>query len=204
MLNGYDICLDDEDDDEEKGDKGIKELLEGMSENRLFAKRFLKQRKIFLWGPVMDASALAAARRRVARGALGTSFETAASAGLAAVCSGAPVTDSVWGVEGGGSDGADLRTGGVLAMELGRPKGNCGRDAPSSVAHPSVRPGDAPRRQRASPGRTGEARGAAVPAACQFCCSGVCVARTAGALPTSVNCSVKPGNFDRRGTEVAQ
>ncbi|MGV3522664.1 MAG: ClpP family protease [Candidatus Sericytochromatia bacterium] len=58
MLNGYDIRLDDEDDEEdEKGNKSLKELLDGLSDNRLFSRRFLEQRKIFLWGPVMDASA---------------------------------------------------------------------------------------------------------------------------------------------------
>ncbi|PKL76865.1 MAG: ATP-dependent Clp protease proteolytic subunit [Candidatus Melainabacteria bacterium HGW-Melainabacteria-1] len=59
MLNGYDIRFedDDEDEDDEKDNKGLKELFEGLSENRLFSKRFLQQRKIFLWGPVMDASA---------------------------------------------------------------------------------------------------------------------------------------------------
>lgn len=57
MLNGYDVRLDDEDDEDEKGDGTLKELLEGLSDTKLFSKRFLQQRKIFLWGPVMDASA---------------------------------------------------------------------------------------------------------------------------------------------------
>lgn len=56
MINGYDIRLDDEDEDE-KEDGTLKELLEGLSDTKLFSKRFLQQRKIFLWGPVMDASA---------------------------------------------------------------------------------------------------------------------------------------------------
>ncbi len=38
-------------------DKPWKEFIDNLSENRLFNKRFLDQRKIFLWGPVMDDSA---------------------------------------------------------------------------------------------------------------------------------------------------
>lgn len=57
MINGYDIRLDDEDEEEDEKDGTLKELLEGLSDTKLFSKRFLQQRKIFLWGPVMDASA---------------------------------------------------------------------------------------------------------------------------------------------------
>jgi len=35
----------------------IQELIEGLSENLFFNQRFLAQRKIFLWGPVLDDSA---------------------------------------------------------------------------------------------------------------------------------------------------
>lgn len=46
------IRFEDDDDNDT-----MKELLENLSENKLFNKKFLEQRKIFLWGPVMDASA---------------------------------------------------------------------------------------------------------------------------------------------------
>jgi len=35
----------------------VTELIANLSENRLFSKKFLEQRKVFLWGPVMDSSA---------------------------------------------------------------------------------------------------------------------------------------------------
>lgn len=35
----------------------LKELIESLSETRLFSRKFLEQRKIFLWGPVMDDTA---------------------------------------------------------------------------------------------------------------------------------------------------
>jgi ATP-dependent Clp protease, protease subunit len=47
-----------EEDDEDEDEKNpVKDLLEGLSDNRLFQKKFLDKRKVFLWGPVMDASA---------------------------------------------------------------------------------------------------------------------------------------------------
>lgn len=42
---------------DEEEEKPIKEVLDFMTEARLFSKRFLEQRKIFLWGPVHDGSA---------------------------------------------------------------------------------------------------------------------------------------------------
>lgn len=53
MLDGYDIRLEDDEEDENP----MKSLVETLSEARLFQKKFLEQRKIFLWGPVMDKSA---------------------------------------------------------------------------------------------------------------------------------------------------
>lgn len=47
--------FEDDDDDDEKNP--MKELLENLSDNRLFNKKFLEKRKVFLWGPVMDTSA---------------------------------------------------------------------------------------------------------------------------------------------------
>ncbi|MBC7474338.1 MAG: ATP-dependent Clp protease proteolytic subunit, partial [Candidatus Sericytochromatia bacterium] len=44
-------------EDDEEDEKGLKNLFEGLSDSRLFNKKFLEQRKIFLWGPVMDESA---------------------------------------------------------------------------------------------------------------------------------------------------
>jgi len=38
-------------------DQPLKEIIEGFSETKMFNKRFLSQRKIFLWGPVWDDSA---------------------------------------------------------------------------------------------------------------------------------------------------
>lgn len=55
MINNHDIRFDE--DDEDEGGSPVKALLENLSENRLFQKKFLEQRKIFLWGPVMDESA---------------------------------------------------------------------------------------------------------------------------------------------------
>jgi len=58
MINGnLNIRFDEDDDDDDKETSPVKALLENLSENRLFQKKFLEQRKIFLWGPVMDASA---------------------------------------------------------------------------------------------------------------------------------------------------
>lgn len=42
-------------DDED--DKSMKNVFENLSENRLFNKKFLEKRMVFLWGPVMDDSA---------------------------------------------------------------------------------------------------------------------------------------------------
>lgn len=55
MINDLDIRFDE--DEEDEGGSPVKALLENLSENRLFQKKFLEQRKIFLWGPVMDESA---------------------------------------------------------------------------------------------------------------------------------------------------
>lgn len=46
-----------EDDDDEDQPSTAKEALEALGQGNLFNKKFLAQRKIFLWGPVMDASA---------------------------------------------------------------------------------------------------------------------------------------------------
>ena len=48
------IRFEDDDDDEKSP---VKDLLENLSDTRLFHKKFLEKRKVFLWGPVMDASA---------------------------------------------------------------------------------------------------------------------------------------------------
>lgn len=53
-MNPYNSDIRFDDDDE---NTTVKELLENLSDNRLFHKKFLEQRKVFLWGPVMDASA---------------------------------------------------------------------------------------------------------------------------------------------------
>jgi ATP-dependent Clp protease protease subunit len=45
--------FEDEDDEE----KTLKDVLEGLSDSKLFNKKFLEKRKVFLWGPVMDESA---------------------------------------------------------------------------------------------------------------------------------------------------
>lgn len=42
-------------DDED--DKSMKNVFENLGENRLFNKKFLEKRMVFLWGPVMDESA---------------------------------------------------------------------------------------------------------------------------------------------------
>lgn len=47
------IYFEDEDEDE----KPMGDILENLSEGRIFGKKFLEQRKVFLWGPVLDASA---------------------------------------------------------------------------------------------------------------------------------------------------
>jgi len=44
-------------DNDPDNDLPIKDILEQMSDNKLFNKKFLEQRKIFLWGAVMDESA---------------------------------------------------------------------------------------------------------------------------------------------------
>lgn len=49
------IRFEEDDEDDEKSP--VKDLLEGLSDTRLFQKKFLEKRKVFLWGPVMDASA---------------------------------------------------------------------------------------------------------------------------------------------------
>lgn len=46
-----------EDDDDEDQPSTAKEALEALGQGNLFNKKFLEQRKIFLWGPVMDSSA---------------------------------------------------------------------------------------------------------------------------------------------------
>lgn len=38
-------------------ERPLKELIESFSESTIFNKKFLEQRKVFLWGPVMDESA---------------------------------------------------------------------------------------------------------------------------------------------------
>jgi ATP-dependent Clp protease protease subunit len=48
------IRFEDDDDDEKSP---VKDLLENLSDTRLFHKKFLEKRKVFMWGPVMDASA---------------------------------------------------------------------------------------------------------------------------------------------------
>jgi ATP-dependent Clp protease, protease subunit len=52
-MNNYSIRFDDDEEEE----KPLNNVLESLSENRLFNKKFLEQRKIFLWGPVFDQSA---------------------------------------------------------------------------------------------------------------------------------------------------
>lgn len=44
-------------EDEEEDEKTLKDVIEGLSDNKLFNKKFLEKRKVFLWGPVMDESA---------------------------------------------------------------------------------------------------------------------------------------------------
>jgi ATP-dependent Clp protease protease subunit len=46
---------DDEDDDDEK--ESLKDMMKGLSDEKLFNKKFLEQRKVFLWGAVTDDSA---------------------------------------------------------------------------------------------------------------------------------------------------
>jgi len=52
-MNNYSIRFEDDEEEE----KPLNNVLESLSENRLFNKKFLEQRKIFLWGPVFDQSA---------------------------------------------------------------------------------------------------------------------------------------------------
>lgn len=44
----------DEDDDEQEEGKPLTNIIDNLSEGRLFGKKFLEQRKVFLWGVVMD------------------------------------------------------------------------------------------------------------------------------------------------------
>lgn len=44
----------DEDDDENEEGKPLTNIIDNLSEGRLFGKKFLEQRKVFLWGVVMD------------------------------------------------------------------------------------------------------------------------------------------------------
>ncbi len=46
-----------EDDDDDDQPSITKEAMEAFGQPNLFNKKFLEQRKIFLWGPVMDSSA---------------------------------------------------------------------------------------------------------------------------------------------------
>lgn len=46
---------DDDDDDDDK--ESLKDLMKGLSDDKLFNKKFLEQRKVFLWGAVTDESA---------------------------------------------------------------------------------------------------------------------------------------------------
>lgn len=48
---------------EEDDEDGLETLLKGLSDNKLFDRKFLEQRKVFLWGPVMDDSARAVVNR---------------------------------------------------------------------------------------------------------------------------------------------
>ena len=47
---------DDEDDDDDDKES-LKEMMKGLSDDKLFNKKFMEQRKIFLWGAVTDDSA---------------------------------------------------------------------------------------------------------------------------------------------------
>jgi ATP-dependent Clp protease protease subunit len=42
---------------EDEEDQPVKEAIEAFGQGNIFNKKFLEQRKVFLWGPVMDASA---------------------------------------------------------------------------------------------------------------------------------------------------
>jgi ATP-dependent Clp protease protease subunit len=44
----------DEDDDDNEEGKPLTNIIDNLSEGRLFGKKFLEQRKVFLWGVVMD------------------------------------------------------------------------------------------------------------------------------------------------------
>lgn len=44
-------------DDDDEDEKTLKDAIENLSDNKLFNKKFLEKRKIFLWGAVMDESA---------------------------------------------------------------------------------------------------------------------------------------------------
>jgi ATP-dependent Clp protease, protease subunit len=46
----------DEDDDENEEGKPLTNIIDNLSEGRLFGKKFLEQRKVFLWGVVMDGT----------------------------------------------------------------------------------------------------------------------------------------------------
>ncbi len=49
-----------EDDDDEGG---LETLIKSLSDSKMFDRKFLEQRKVFLWGPVMDESARAVVNR---------------------------------------------------------------------------------------------------------------------------------------------
>ena len=48
---------------EEDDEDTLETLLKGLSDNKLSDRKFLEQRKVFLWGPVMDESARAVVNR---------------------------------------------------------------------------------------------------------------------------------------------
>ncbi len=48
---------------EEDDEGGLETLLKSLSDSKLFDRKFLEQRKVFLWGPVMDDSARAVVNR---------------------------------------------------------------------------------------------------------------------------------------------
>lgn len=55
-LLGQNISMDRRFEDDEQ-ENPLSEAMEGLADARMFSKKFLDQRKVFLWGPVMDASA---------------------------------------------------------------------------------------------------------------------------------------------------
>ncbi|MCS6820670.1 MAG: ATP-dependent Clp protease proteolytic subunit [Microscillaceae bacterium] len=52
MRKYFETCLEDEEED-----NPLREIFDFMTDARLFNKKFLEQRKVFLWGPVHDGSA---------------------------------------------------------------------------------------------------------------------------------------------------